>query len=309
MAEQNNRFSGMSRAELEREARKQIVHSGLLALAALIVIAVACYAWFCGAGAVTAQGMAVRLGSYGFDLASAGEITRLDESLPEEFATVPEGETLPGDYVPSGSTGKWSWTAGKQLVSWRMDKDANIGNLLGTEAEGIRPGTSGKMRFYVIPWDTGDLTIRFQLDTILMEGDGEKMTLRRDDTAQKLLRGHLLFAFSAGSQRVYYSGGGYTLDFTGAEQGKPIEVTVDWSWPKTWEDAKVYQFSGILTDWQKNHFDWLFYQQEPTTGTTFTDEQLGELYDAADQYIGGDQQKANYKMYAIGLRLTGDKLS
>ena len=61
MAEKNNRFSGMSRAELEKEARKQIVHSGLLALAALIVIAVACYAWFCSAGAVTAQGLVAEM--------------------------------------------------------------------------------------------------------------------------------------------------------------------------------------------------------------------------------------------------------
>ncbi len=309
MAEKNNRFSGMSRAELEREARKQIVHSGLLALAALIVIAVACYAWFCSAGAVTAQGMAVRLGSYGFDLASVGEIARLEETLPEEFATVPEGETLPQDYVPAGSTGKWSWTAGKQLVSWRMDKDANIGNLLGSEAEGIRPGASGKMRFYVIPWDTGDLRIRFQLDMILLEGDGETMTLRKDTIAQKLLQGHLLFAFSAGGPKAYYSGGGYTLDFTGAEQGKPIEVTVDWSWPKTWETAKASQFGHLLTDWQQTRFDWLFYQETTGDGTDYTDDQLGELYDAADQYIGGDQQKANYKIYAVGLRLTGDRLS
>ena len=84
MAEKNNRFSGMSRAELEKEARKQIVHSGLLALAALIVIAVACYAWFCSAGAVTAQGMAVRLSGYGFDLASAGDLPDLEVGMPED---------------------------------------------------------------------------------------------------------------------------------------------------------------------------------------------------------------------------------
>ena len=91
MAEKNNRFSGMSRAELEKEARKQIVHSGLLALAALIVIAVACYAWFCSAGAVTAQGMAVRLSGYGFDLASAGDLPDLEVGMPEDY-TDPTGE-------------------------------------------------------------------------------------------------------------------------------------------------------------------------------------------------------------------------
>lgn len=309
MAEKNNRFSGMTRAELEKEARKQIVHSGLLALAALIVIAVACYAWFCSAGAVTAQGMAVRLGAYGFDLASVGEIARLDESLPEEYATIPQGETLPADYVPSGSTDKWSWTAGKQLISWRMGKDANIGNLLGTEAEGIRPDTSGKMRFYVIPWDTGDLKIRFQLDMILLKGTDDRMTLRNDNTAQKLMQGHLLFAFSTGNQTAYYQDGGYTLNFTGAEQGKPIEVTVDWCWPKTWEDAKASHFASVLTAWQAEHFNWLFYQEEPSGQDSFTEEQLSAMYDAADQYIGGDQQKNKNAMYAIGLRLTGDKLS
>ena len=241
--------------------------------------------------------------------ASAGEIARLEESLPEEYATIAQGETLPADYVPSGSTDKWSWTAGKQLISWRMGKDANIGNLLGTEAEGIRPDTSGKMRFYVIPWDTGDLRIRFQLDMILLKGTDDRMTLRNDETAQKLIQGHLLFAFRTGNQTAYYEDGGYTLDFTGVEQGKPIEVTVNWCWPKTWEDAKASRFGSVLTGWQAEHFDWLFYQEVPSGQDSFTDEQLSAMYDAADQYIGGDQQKNKNAMYAIGLRLTGDKLS
>lgn len=308
MAEQNNRFSGMSRAELEKEARKQIVHSGLLALSALIVIAVACYAWFCSAGAVTAKGMAARMGAYGFDLASSGEVVGLEEGLPEELATLPEGETLPADYVPSGGTDKWSWTGGRQLVSWRMNKNSNICNL-GDEADGIRPGTSGTMRFYVIPWETGDLKIAFRMDLIPMEGDGEKMTLRRDETAQKLLQGHLLFAFSAAGQKAYYSDGTYTLNFTGLEQGKPVEVTVDWLWPKTWTEAQASQFGPVLASWRQNHFDWLFYREEAGDETGYTDDELSEMYDAADQYVGGDPMRNNNKMYAIGLKLSGDRIS
>ena len=39
-----NQFSGMTLEQIILEAKKQILHSAVLALAALIVIGVACYA-------------------------------------------------------------------------------------------------------------------------------------------------------------------------------------------------------------------------------------------------------------------------
>ena len=140
MAEKNNRFSGMTRAELEKEARKQIVHSGLLALAALIVIAVACYAWFCSAGAVTAQGMAVRLSGYGFDLASAGDLPDLEVGMPEDY-TDPTGEAYGSQDTPKV---KWKWTAGRhQVIQWQMTDESSASQ---NERRNMRPRSTMELK-------------------------------------------------------------------------------------------------------------------------------------------------------------------
>lgn len=307
MAEKNNRFSGMTRAELEKEARKQIVHSGLLALAALIVIAVACYAWFCSAGAVTAQGMAVRLSGYGFDLASAGDLPDLEVGMPEDY-TDPTGEAYGSQDIPKV---KWKWTAGRhQVIQWQMTDESNFYNMSGSaESEGLRPGASGKLQFYVIPREPGSLKIAFTLEVNPYDYDAKRDRMVKmdmgDDTARKardLLHGHLLFAFSYNGTETLVNliqAEPCTLDFgeIGAEQvDVPIPVTVNWFWPLTWE--KAAQNASILALAQANPD--CFFETVPEAGLNADLQTLNEQYNSADEYIG------KY-VFAVSLKMIGKR--
>ena len=81
MAEQKeNRFSGMTPEEIKLEAKRQIVRSAFLALAALIVIGVACYAWFANNRTVTANLSSVSLNADCFELASVSYVGAFDIS-------------------------------------------------------------------------------------------------------------------------------------------------------------------------------------------------------------------------------------
>ncbi len=307
MAEKNNRFSGMTRAELEKEARKQIVHSGLLALAALIVIAVACYAWFCSAGAVTAQGMAVRLSGYGFDLASAGDLPNLEVGMPEDY-TDPTGEAYGSQDTHKV---KWKWTAGRhQVIQWQMTDESNFYNMSGSaESEGLRPGASGKLQFYVIPREPGSLKIAFTLEVNPYDYDAKRDRMVKmdmgDDKARKardLLHGHLLFAFSYNGTETLVNliqAEPCTLDFgeIGAEQvDVPIPVTVNWFWPLTWE--KAAQNASILALAQANPD--CFFETVPEAGLNADLQTLNEQYNSADEYIG------KY-VFAVSLKMIGKR--
>ena len=303
MAEQKNRFSGMSRAELEKEARKQIIHSGLLALAALIVIAVACYAWFCSAGAVTAQGMAARLGGYGFDLASAGQLPDLEVKMPEDY-TDPTGEAYGSQDTAKV---KWKWTAGRhQVIQWQMTEENNLDNLYGgsADSEGLRPGASGKLQFYVIPREPGALKISFTLEVNPYDYDvrKDKMVKLDNDKARDLLHGHLLFAFPYNDAETLVNliqGEPCTLDFgliTADQVDKPIPVTVNWFWPLTWEEAARNPDIRALAQTSPG----CFFETVPEAGLNADTQTLNEQYNSADEYIG------KY-IFAVSLKMIGER--
>lgn len=307
MAEQKeNRFSGMTREEIILEAKKQILHSAVLALAALIVIGVACYAWFVSSKSVTAIVGPVSMGDMTFDLASAGDLSAFD--TPDAY-TVPTGN----EYQGTGLTDGW-WTFGNQTIQWRMTGTANLGNYRAnetTEPEGIRPGTSGKLSFYVIPHGNGPLQVQFNLSIVPLKAENKDnpnsslVELSGEPVALELLRGHLLFAYpkkyengtlaaDPGMTLANYADGSFTIDFGTVTKDTPIPVTLEWHWYNTLSDALSSAYGDAIFTSMKASPNAFFYNRgsDVTISDSATKEtiraasDLNNYFNDADYYIG-----------------------
>ena len=296
-----NQFSGMTREEIIQEAKKQILHSAVLALAALIVIGVACYAWFVSSKSVTAIVGPVSMGDMTFDLASAGDLSAFD--TPVDY-TVPTGNKYQG----TGLTGGW-WTFGNQTIQWRMTDTANLGNYRGanetTEPEGIRPGTSGKLSFYVIPHGNGPLQVQFNLSIVPLKAENKDnpnsplVELSGEPVALELLRGHLLFAYpekdSSGNtvmKLANYVDGSFTIDFGTVTKDTPIPVTLEWHWYNTLSDALSSAYGdAIFTSMEASPNAFFYNGGSDVTisedeDTILIDSALNNYFNDADYYIG-----------------------
>ena len=191
-----------------------------------------------------------------------------------------------------------------------MTDESNFYNMSGSaESEGLRPGASGKLQFYVIPREPGSLKIAFTLEVNPYVYDVKRDRMVKmdmgDDKARKagdLLHGHLLFAFSYNGTETLVNliqAEPCTLDFgeIGAEQvDVPIPVTVNWFWPLTWE--KAAQNPSIRALAQAN--PGCFFETVPEAGLNADLQTLNEQYNSADEYIG------KY-VFAVSLKMIGKR--
>lgn len=255
MAEQKeNRFSGMTREEIILEAKKQILHSAVLALAALIVIGVACYAWFASSDTVTAIGGSISLNADCFELASEGSEGNYDDLVPTDLQN--QGSDW-GDGKGTQTSRNTDSNDKKESILWRMTSDNNLGNFSQAD-NGIQPGDYGTLEFYVLRKQQGDLKINCYLDIIPLDENGKELVSTTEQNTTEagtgeaadatrvlqLLRGHLLFFStyqistidSEGKQvnttmrqLADISDGSFQVELpAGMEK---VKVTLNWYWP------------------------------------------------------------------------------
>lgn len=311
MAEQKeNRFSGMTPEEIKLEAQRQIVRSAFLALAALIVIGVACYAWFVSSSTVTAIVGSVTPDADCFELASEGTAGKYDGLVPGSIRVL--GEAWPEISVSGTQT-----TQNKKTILWNMTSDNKIGNIAADEDEGICPGTNGKLRFFVIPKRAGDLRLTFRVEIIPMQivTGGANQELTEASPAWKPMQGHLLFShpiYENGMLKTNSDGNPvmelvdmktrtFTLDFgTIQNTDEPIPVTLEWNWPYLKADAERLLGDDAMTNGE--NAEYLYYAGTDTAFApgTASDRTLEDYYNDADQIIG---ETIDY----IVLRLTAEK--
>lgn len=127
---------------------------------------------------------------------------------------------------------------GRPEIIWQISETGNFGNLT---SEGIQPGSSGRLTFYVIAKKDGDLKLTFSLDTVLYdknaaEGvDNSSCIIPETEAVTKLVKGHILFfrEFNAGtgiySEQITEAG--FNLEITGAEKNTAYKQELYWVWP------------------------------------------------------------------------------
>ncbi len=303
-----------SREETYREARKQIVRSAFLALAALGVIVFACYAWFVSSGTVTGTVGSVRIDGSSFELASVGGVGVYDNLMPTDC-------TEPGEdwNLDENTTGKI--TGEKSDILWRISPDSNLEN--GKDQTGISPGSEGKMQFYIFPKRNGALKLKINVILAPLGKDGKQITMKEDETLNWLLRGHFLFAYECKKSSGYssdntptlieYDTGEFKLEFTDVKENEPILVTLYWTWPlllkniiqnDLFDNAEV---GPAVQRWMETTPDHFFYDKgKPISEPDFDNftqqfRQYNNYYNNADEYIGTTVQ-------SLVLRLTAEEI-
>lgn len=241
---------------LYKSLRKTI----LLMLTTVFTLVVVTVAWFANNSSVNSLLSSISASDkVSFELASVGAVATLgDGTLPREY----NGVGLGNDYTISDSvTGKW--TKGTQTIQWNMNAQSNLNNYATqdnneSQNDGLSPGAHGQIQFYVIPTEIGKLSGKFNLEIVpLKELTGSEQTKWieiNDETALRLLRGHLLFYYSNHGNEtkqitlVNYLNGEFTLDFGPVSTTNPILVTLNWFWPQTLNDAK----NGVISSKETN---------------------------------------------------------
>lgn len=130
-------------------------------------------------------------------------------------------------------------------IKWLLsqEKDASgkvIKDETGFVVNGINPGDSGTLTFYVVPKVSGEMTLNFELEINGYKEEKEqdgKSTGRYKEVEsidKSLLEGHLLF-FESKDKDGYYSGLiAYKFYHTfKATADEKHEVTIHWIWPAT----------------------------------------------------------------------------
>lgn len=274
------RQKAQKQIELLKNQWKIFFRTGIIVVAAFIVMIVASIAWFVSNTRVDATGAAIRPADMPFDLAAAG--TKSDEDadrgIYDKLLTVSSGALREID-------GKkyWSTDGSHTSICWAVIPESNMNNT-GEDGKptGIEPGSYGKMTFYIIPNKDGPLKVT--LDLVLTGyqiADDKKneenvtkndLTEVTDPSLQQLLEGHILLFAGYNEKAGCYKGwisrdagvwrmslgsgteaavlevksGKLTWNNTNAQKDTAYPVTIYWIWPERLESylRKADGYSG-----------------------------------------------------------------
>ena len=243
-----------AKAENEEERRKQKKRLTkiilMMVLIALIMI-FASIAWFAMNKAVTADTMAIEAKDSPFEIATKGKKVRYETEFSSAESDYTDGEetNISGiDHITSSN---------KQQIRLRYDPTEQQ---LKKEDE-IGPDSSGKIELYIVPKESGEMTVKLDLSMVayhaVQKKQGEttvqeliKMSdlttensgltqaqINQSIIAQDYLNGHMMF-FEEISTSEEYSykkpvTQGYVTHKFQAQVNKPEKVTIYWMWTNT----------------------------------------------------------------------------
>ena len=261
---------------------KVFLRTGIIMFAALVAIIIACIAWFVSNNKVTISGTKVQSAGSEFELAAAAKPdSGSSAGVYDNLLDVQAGtETSIGNK-------KFLATDGSHTsITWAITDDSNMNN--NNPGDGIEPGASGQMTFYIISQKDGSLSVTLDLTLTGYTGEEAAATSldlqKANAKAQQLLKGHvLLFAGydsnthsykgwiseDAGSWSMALDSGGCVLSraengkltwsVQNANKGTAYPVTIYWVWPEMLGSYLVKDQSSIgkrpvlfPDDWEEN---------------------------------------------------------
>ena len=274
------RQKAQKQIELLKNQWKIFFRTGIIVVAAFIVMIVVSIAWFVSNTRVDATGVAIRPADMPFDLAAAGTESNAsaDRGMYDELLTVSPGASREID-------GKkyWSTDGSHTSICWAVTPESNMNNTdEDGKPTGIEPGSYGKMTFYIIPNKDGPLKVTLELVLAGYQiADDKKnaenvtkndLTEVTDPSLQQLLEGHILLFAGYNEKAGCYKGwisrdagvwrmslgsgteaavlevksGKLTWNNTNAQKDTAYPVTIYWIWPERLESylRKADGYSG-----------------------------------------------------------------
>lgn len=261
-----------------------IFKSSFFLAAAAVALVAATIAWFANNTTVTTEDMTVAaMEKTSFELKSANESEGKD--VRDELSRYLDDSAL----------------------HWLLTSNSNLNNY--DDQPGIRPSSSGTLSFYVVPYFDSELIINCTLDMqpVMRDPnatDAEELRI----AAEKLLRGHLLFAceYTCGDttshELVEVQNGAFQLRIPDAKADEERKIVLNWFWPYTLDDANNHVFFGKKISAMTKDQDYSAYFYYGKTGIVDVSSDfkvLNQGYNDADQLIGD-------KVEAVILKLTAE---
>ena len=158
------------------------------AVAAMIILGIA---WFVSNNKVAGTGTSISASGSDFDLAADITGAASTKGMYDKLLDVPPGTKIKEQtFLATNDT--------NNAITWAIKDDSNLNNQTG--ANGIKPGSSGSLTFYIISHKDGPLSLTLDVALTGYGYSGEEATESSqlgtiDNKAQQLLEGHvLLFA-------------------------------------------------------------------------------------------------------------------
>lgn len=170
---------------------KTFFRTGIFLFAAVAAMIILGIAWFVNNNKVAGTGTSISASGSDFDLAADITGAASTKGMYDKLLDVPPGTKITEQtFLATNDT--------NNAITWAITDDSNLNNQTG--ANGIEPGSSGSLTFYIISHKDGPLSLTLDVTLTGYGYSGEEATESSqlgtiDNKAQQLLEGHvLLFA-------------------------------------------------------------------------------------------------------------------
>lgn len=225
----------------------------------LLMIIFFSYGWFINNKRVSGDKTTMKASESDFELGSLDSSGAFDTYLAAEDGTLLDGIKTGSllDIISPVSTG-----GGKNEIKWLMSSTSNFNNYSDENTpQGIQPGSSGKLSFYVIAKRDTALDITFTLDTILYTADAQPIDddntdnsdciIPNDQPEAELVKGHILFFEKYDEATKLYSGmitdGTFDFSQADAKEGTAYNIDIYWIWPDVADQLILPQNDSSFT--------------------------------------------------------------
>lgn len=247
--------------DLKKEQKRTIYRLIAIVLAAGAVIAALSIAWFVSNTKVRAGGAGISADMKSVELKTSGSTGIHDDLLKK---------ILSGDYQ-NPENGKLETSPEHSTVNWLLSDESKIGNYDNTEKntnweeywkdskherrdKAIEPGSSGELKFYVVPKRDGTINLSMQLSLIpYIYKDNELKEVTEQNT-KNFIYGHILFfcerensSNGSGKQDVeWLKEGSFSIQIEDAKKNQEYQYTLYWCWPQNFAEFVLASGDELL---------------------------------------------------------------
>ena len=150
--------------EEQKRRKKMLIKFGAMGLLSVVIMVFATIAWFSMSREVSAGSMAITTATSPFELKTKGYYGYYDDYLDEGVEKIADDLETAG-LPPSGTNSEL--TTNGNTIQWLITDTYNAKNYVTSSTKdddkGIRPGTSGEMKFWVVSKGSRTINICFRL--------------------------------------------------------------------------------------------------------------------------------------------------